>query len=450
MGKKYFSKHEVDDLHFQIESDGRIKGRVNVADGLAELNGAAKLPGANIEQSDIDHSSINDDEIDKHREINDGGAATTELWSSSKIASEVSAIQDGVDNKEGVETSTEGLGNITLSGEQTLNGILTSSSRILVKEQTNAYDNGLYITASGAWSRSSDADTSAKVTNGLTIWVTNIASAVYRHKYLLVTPDPITLGTTDLTFDELPDIEFGTGAGQATEGNDSRVPTQDENNALVGTSGTPSSSNKYVTNDDSRNTNARAPTAHDLGGAQHDADTLSNLNSKISNLIATYGGIRDVGVGTLAQRPAASVANRLWYATDKKTLSRDTGSTWESMAKPHRMGYSFTGTNDPYVSKSSATWVIMARFRFQGTIDWVVPNYAKLLAWTEAGKYWHGRIYDLTNAQVIASLTVNQTNTVPAIVSLGSLSNLPSAEAVMEVQMKGDGTFYTSAFDMCE
>lgn len=32
--------------------------------------------------------------------------------------------------------------------------------------------------------------------------------------------------------------------------NDPRVPTQDENNALVGTSGTPSTSNKYVTNDD--------------------------------------------------------------------------------------------------------------------------------------------------------------------------------------------------------
>lgn len=32
--------------------------------------------------------------------------------------------------------------------------------------------------------------------------------------------------------------------------NDGRVPTQDENNALVGTSGTPSTTNKFVTNDD--------------------------------------------------------------------------------------------------------------------------------------------------------------------------------------------------------
>lgn len=42
--------------------------------------------------------------------------------------------------------------------------------------------------------------------------------------------------------------------------NDPRVPTQDENNALAGTSGTPSSSNKYVTNDDT----AVAATANEV------------------------------------------------------------------------------------------------------------------------------------------------------------------------------------------
>lgn len=38
--------------------------------------------------------------------------------------------------------------------------------------------------------------------------------------------------------------------------NDGRVPTQDENDALAGTSGTPSTSNKYVTEDDVSNTGA--------------------------------------------------------------------------------------------------------------------------------------------------------------------------------------------------
>jgi hypothetical protein len=39
-------------------------------------------------------------------------------------------------------------------------------------------------------------------------------------------------------------------------------PTSDEKAAMAGTSGTPGSSNKYVTNDDARNTDARTPTSH--------------------------------------------------------------------------------------------------------------------------------------------------------------------------------------------
>lgn len=53
---------------------------------------------------------------------------------------------------------------------------------------------------------------------------------------------------------------YGTSANTVCEGDDSRLPTQGENDALVGTSGTPSSSNKYVTDSDSRNDDSRAPT----------------------------------------------------------------------------------------------------------------------------------------------------------------------------------------------
>lgn len=45
---------------------------------------------------------------------------------------------------------------------------------------------------------------------------------------------------------------YGTGANTAVEGNDARVPTTGENDALVGSSGTPSTSNPYVTDEDNR------------------------------------------------------------------------------------------------------------------------------------------------------------------------------------------------------
>lgn len=48
--------------------------------------------------------------------------------------------------------------NITLSGEQTIDGVLTSNSRVLVMNQTNSVDNGIYDSDSGAWTRSIDCN----------------------------------------------------------------------------------------------------------------------------------------------------------------------------------------------------------------------------------------------------------------------------------------------------
>ena len=63
----------------------------------------------------------------------------------------------GLDVKEIVELATTVAdGNLVLTGEQTIDGQLTSASRILVKNQTNGIQNGIYITAAGAWSRATD------------------------------------------------------------------------------------------------------------------------------------------------------------------------------------------------------------------------------------------------------------------------------------------------------
>ena len=68
---------------------------------------------------------------------------------------------DGLDWKEEVVVRTTA--NITLSGEQTIDGVLTSASRVLVMAQTNQINNGIYTSAAGAWSRTSDADTGAEI-----------------------------------------------------------------------------------------------------------------------------------------------------------------------------------------------------------------------------------------------------------------------------------------------
>ena len=49
-------------------------------------------------------------------------------------------------------------GDLTLSGEQTIDGSLTSTSRVLVDQQSTATQDGIYVTAAGAWSRSACVD----------------------------------------------------------------------------------------------------------------------------------------------------------------------------------------------------------------------------------------------------------------------------------------------------
>jgi len=51
--------------------------------------------------------------------------------------------------------------NVSLTGEQTLDGVLTSASRVLLVGQTDASENGCYVTAAGAWARAVELDSDA-------------------------------------------------------------------------------------------------------------------------------------------------------------------------------------------------------------------------------------------------------------------------------------------------
>ena len=199
-----------------------------------------------------------------------------------------------------MDTSTEGLGNITLSGEQTLNGLLTSTSRVLVTEQTLPEENGIYDSAAGAWTRTADADgsPSSEVSNGNLTHVLNSGSTKFKFKYLLVSPDPIVVGTDAQDWEEHNDIDFGTTAGTATEGNDSRVPTQDENDALVGASGIPSAANPVVLDSDSRNTDARTPTAH---GTTHNPGAADPITTAVAGTIAVGDVAAEGAAGSVAR-----------------------------------------------------------------------------------------------------------------------------------------------------
>lgn len=111
----------------------------------------------------------------------------------------VDAVVQGLDPKASVRVATTG--NITLSGTQTIDGVaVVAGDRVLVKNQTAGETNGIYIVASGAWSRAPDADNvpGAEVTTGMYTFVED-GTTQGSTGWNLVTKN-ITLGTTPLVF----------------------------------------------------------------------------------------------------------------------------------------------------------------------------------------------------------------------------------------------------------
>jgi hypothetical protein len=122
----------------------------------------------------------------------------------------VDSVASGLDVKQSVRATTTG--NITLSGTQTIDGIaVQAGDRVLVKDQSAGENNGIYVVESGSWVRSSDADTSAKVTANMFVFVEE-GTANADSGWTLSTDGPIVLGTTPLVF-----VQFS-GAGQITAG----------------------------------------------------------------------------------------------------------------------------------------------------------------------------------------------------------------------------------------
>ncbi len=89
---------------------------------------------------------------------------------------------------------------ITLSGLQTIDGVsLSSGDRVLVKDQIDAVENGIWIASSGAWSRAIDFDGARDVVRGTQVYVVN-GTINERQTYRVSTDDPV-IGSSSLTFD---------------------------------------------------------------------------------------------------------------------------------------------------------------------------------------------------------------------------------------------------------
>src|SRR6056300_562369 len=110
----------------------------------------------------------------------------------------VDSARSGLDVKQSVKVATTG--NIALSGTQTVDGVaLSVGDRILVKDQTTASENGIYVVASSFWTRATDADADAEVTSGMFTFIEQ-GSVNSDTGFVLTTDGTITVGSTGLNF----------------------------------------------------------------------------------------------------------------------------------------------------------------------------------------------------------------------------------------------------------
>jgi len=207
----------------------------------------------------------------------------------------VDSIAIGIrDFKDSVRVATTA--NITLSGTQTIDGVSAiAGDRILVKNQITGSQNGIYVVDAGAWSRSTDADVSAEVTSGMYVMVEE-GSTYAGASFVLSTANPITLGTTSLTF-----VQFNS-AGSISG----------TTNRITVSSGVIDISSSYV--------------------GQSSIITLGTITTGVWNgtaVTATYGGtgLTSYTVGDLLYFATGTTLSKIGIGTAYQVLKVNSGAT---------------------------------------------------------------------------------------------------------------------------
>lgn len=238
-------------------------------------------------------------------------------WVSLSFGGGTSAI----DWKESVRVATTA--NITLSGTQTIDGVaVVAGNRVLVKNQSTASQNGIYVCGAGAWTRAGDADVSAEVTAGMGAVVSE-GTANGGNLFLLTTPDPITLGTTALTFSALSSgssLPTGSAVGQTLTWNGSAFAAGAlnlaDNDARTGalpvanggTGLTSLGTALYVLRVNAAGTALEYAAASGGGGSGDVVGPASSVTTRIATFSGTTGKLLADGGQTIAQVVAAGAA----------------------------------------------------------------------------------------------------------------------------------------------
>lgn len=253
----------------------------------------------------------------------------------------VDAARAGLDVKDSVRVATTA--NITLSGTQTIDGVaVLAGDRVLVKDQSTASANGIYVVSASAWARASDASVSAEVTAGMFTFVSE-GTANADSGWILTTNDTIVLDTTALTFTQFSGAgQLTAGAGLTKTGNQFDVVTASSSRIVVNadsidlaTTGVSASTYKSVTVDTyGRVTGGTNPTTlagYGITDAQALDATLTALSGVTTAADALiYATAADTFTTTTLSAYGRSLIDDADAATARTTLGLGTISTQAS------------------------------------------------------------------------------------------------------------------------
>jgi hypothetical protein len=207
--------------------DGSVAKTISIDSTVATLSGVQTLTNKSISGIGNTFSNIPNSALTNHSitvgtttfNLGDTSLTLAGLTSVTVTQDPTSALQ--LATKQYVDSVAQGLNvkaavlvattaNITLSGEQTIDGVLTASSRVLVKNQSTQSQNGIYVSSSGSWARSADADTWNELVSAF-VFVSQ--GTVNADTGWVCTVDPGgTLGVTAVTWAQF------SGAGTYTAG----------------------------------------------------------------------------------------------------------------------------------------------------------------------------------------------------------------------------------------
>ncbi len=201
----------------------------------------------------------------------------------------------GLDAKASCRAGTTA--NITLSGAQTIDGVsVIAGDRVLVKDQTSAAENGIYVAAASGWARSADANTWDELVNAYSFVEDGTANANNGFVASIVAGG--TLGSTAVTWIQFSGAgQVVAGAGMTKSGNTLDVGTAaasrivvNADNIDLATSGVTAATYRSVTTDAyGRITGGTNPTTVS-GYGLTDVFTKTEINTSLATKLNLTGG----------------------------------------------------------------------------------------------------------------------------------------------------------------